>query len=136
MPTSDRRGAPLYGNPGMQRLIAFLEELGPDAYETCRLMTLSGFSFSRAAALMLFNAPMAPERDLQNSKEAALHRREQAMVEQTSQMLRQRVHRIQERVDRMLGGAAGFSARGATRPRVMAGADDRAYEWAAAEEDA
>src|SRR5689334_15632434 len=119
MGAAERRGAPLYGNPGMQRLIAFLEELGPDAYETCRVLVVTGFSFSRAAAMTLYGVPEAP-------------RGREAAVERMAQTLRQRVHRMQERVDRMLGGGAGFVARGATRPRVMAGADDRAYEWAAA----
>lgn len=121
----ERRGAPLYGNPGMQRLLALLEELGPDAHETARVLVMTGFSFHRAAAMMLYGVPETPA-----GKGLA--------VERMAQTLRQRVHRMEERVDRMLSGAGelGGRARGATRPRVAGGADDRAYEWAAVEDEA
>lgn len=120
---SDRRGAPLYANPGMQRLLALVEELGPDAHETARVLVLTGYSFQRAAALMLFGVPETPAGKA-------------GVVEAAANKLRQRVHRWTERVDRMLAGAGEKvgRARGATRARVSIGAEGRAYEWAAAEE--
>lgn len=121
-----RRGAPLYANPGMQRLLALVEELGPDAHETARALVLTGFSFHRAASMSLFGVPVAPTG-------------KGLVVERMAQTLRQRVHRWTERVDRMLAGAGELNgrARGATRVKVSSGADGRAYEWAAAasEED-
>ena len=118
-----RRGAPLYANTGMQRLLALVEELGPDAHETARLLVLTGFSFHRAASMKLYGVPATPE-----GRGVA--------VERMAQTLRQRVCRWTERVDRMLAGAGELSARarGRTRARVSMGADDRAYDWAAAAE--
>lgn len=107
----EHRGAPLYANVPMQTLLKVVGSLGPEGYETAYALVCTEFSFDRAVEFLRARGTRV-----------------------SSDVLRQRVHRMQERVDRLLGGGAGFVARGRTRARVVAGAEaeDGAYGWAAA----
>ena len=101
----------MFANAQMQTMLRLIGALGPQGYETAWALASAEFSFDRAVELLKLRGTRV-----------------------SSMVLRQRVHRMQERVDRLLGGAGGFVAKGRTRARVTIGAEGRAYEWAAAPE--